>query len=180
MDEHREVPLEWLPRGWWVAMLLSAVCGLMLVLSRPQSPVWMDGLSTRVRPGTWWVLLGIYLLAVPVSHLAVALPLRGTYRLFELSSSPGVKNLWPPAILGACEAVIYPTVLLLGRGDFIAVWLGLKVAGQWAKWGTGAKSSGTAPHEGRRRYYQFLIGSALGVIFGSVTYGAMKLLIVVR
>ena len=170
-------PLEWLPWQWWGILTLMAAGGTLLICVDPSPPTWAAQVSARVKPDAWWRLIGIYLLAVPFSHLAVALPLRGTHRLFKLRSTPGPENLWPPALLGACEAVLYPTALLLGHAEFLAIWLGLKVAGQWSRWGIGDKGDNDA-HEGRRRYLQFLIGSALALMCGVATYAAMKVLVV--
>ncbi len=52
-----------------------------------------------------------------------------------LEGSVQRRNLWPPALLGVCEAVLYPTAFIVGHTDFIGLWLLLKVAGQWPRWG---------------------------------------------
>jgi hypothetical protein len=82
----------------------------------------------------------------------------GIRKLFGLASDEDVKPvyLWPPLLVGSCEAILYPTALLIGKAEFIGVWLALKVAGHWSLW--------TGDYKGRNRFNMFLIGNALSII----------------
>jgi hypothetical protein len=65
------------------------------------------------------------------------------------------------------ERTLYVASLQLGMPEFVGVWMALKVAGQWKRWGEDGESS---PHkiEGRSYYNIFLIGSGLSVAFAVV------------
>lgn len=41
---------------------------------------------------------------------------------------------WHPSVIGYIERTLYTTAWNLGKPEFIAVWLALKVAGQWKTW----------------------------------------------
>jgi hypothetical protein len=97
--------------------------------------------------------------------------------LFQLEGSNVRHRLWPPALIGILEAAMYPSALLIGKSEFIGIWLALKVAGQWGWW-TVEDEDEERVHQGRRRYYQSLIGNGLSVICGAATYLAMLLLAV--
>jgi hypothetical protein len=71
---------------------------------------------------------------------------------------------------------MYPLAVMTDRSDFIGLWLLLKVAGQWPRWGfpTGNTPSVEDLDEGRRRYARFLIGNALTVMASFTTYVAVR------
>jgi hypothetical protein len=77
-----------------------------------------------------------------------------------------IETYFPPAFVGFAEAILYPTALLSGQPEFIAVWLALKVAGQWNEWQRG--------YQGRARFNRFLVGNALSIMVSGLTYGAIK------
>jgi len=52
----------------------------------------------------------------------------------------------------------------MGKPEFIGVWLVLKVAGQWKRWGGEAKVAGK-DLEGRVFYNIFLIGNGLSLAY---------------
>lgn len=64
----------------------------------------------------------------------------------------------PPGVLslptGIVERFLYTTVFIINQPAFVAVWLALKVASQWKRWGG----------EDRGTYSVFLIGNALSLI----------------
>ncbi|MBI2862113.1 MAG: hypothetical protein HYX89_04765, partial [Chloroflexi bacterium] len=66
---------------------------------------------------------------------------------------------WHAGLIGLLERFMYTSAVLVGRPEFIAVWLALKVAGQWAAW--------RDPWLGRPIYNLVLIGNALSIIFGA-------------
>jgi len=70
-------------------------------------------------------------------------------------------------IVGSVERTLYFFAILLGFGEFVAVWLALKVAGKWARWEKDEKKDGKY---GRVFYNIFLVGSgiSLGFAFSGV------------
>jgi hypothetical protein len=171
-----------LPKWWYLALSVILFGGVVLFFKNPQVPFWVTKVTDRVRPDGWSMLFAIYLLSMVFSHFVVFSSLLVTKHLFVLASPTfRRRNLWPPALLGLLESVLYPTAFLIGRTDFIGLWLLLKVAGQWPRWTreTSTAEDGDAVDEGRRRYYQFLIGNALSVGLAAVSYAVMKMLVLV-
>jgi ABC-type dipeptide/oligopeptide/nickel transport system permease subunit len=74
-----------------------------------------------------------------------------------LVDNPVTINEKNAASLGGVERVIYVMAWFLGHPEFIAVWLGAKVVGNWSHY----KSSRS---EGRGDYSEFLIGTGLSLI----------------
>lgn len=66
------------------------------------------------------------------------------------------KDRWIIALLGILERLTYTTAILISFPQWIAVWLGAKVAVNWKKWQEGE----------RNRYNIFLIGNLVSIIFG--------------
>jgi len=82
-------------------------------------------------------------------------------------------NFWSPIIVGYAELIMYPVAFVFERPDFIAAWLVLKVAGQWAGWkGTG---QGIELSLSRWRYNRFIFGNALNIMAAAITYAFMKM-----
>lgn len=84
------------------------------------------------------------------------------------------RNAWLPILVGFFESILYPTAWLVGRLEFIGFWIALKTAGQWKAWQQGVQDD---PHEGRRRFLVFLIASALSLLFASLGFWFMKVLV---
>jgi hypothetical protein len=158
-----------LTRGWYLFLAIVLVVGvLLLIVSGPFCPSWMP---PQVRSDGWGRLFGIIMISGVLSHVLIAYVLRRLDDWFELvDRNPPPKNLLPPASLGLCESVLYPSAWILGHAEFIGVWLALKVVGDWPRWGTHGEDP-DALDEGRRRYTRFLIGNALMLMAGAVTYG---------
>lgn len=74
-----------------------------------------------------------------------------------LVDNPVTINEKNAASLGGVERVIYMMAWFLGHPEFIAVWLGAKVVGNWSHY----KSLRS---EGRGDYSEFLIGTGLSLI----------------
>jgi hypothetical protein len=166
-----------LPIGWYVFLLLVLLTGLGLVCIHLPIPRAVSSLSKSVRSDAWWRLLGILFIAIAVSHLVVYSCLCLMRNLFRLQGTLDRRNLWPPAVVGVLESVMYPAALLLNAKEFIGFWVLVKVAGQWPRWGLRPGDSGQdseALDEGRRRYFHFLIGNALQILLGLATYGILR------
>jgi hypothetical protein len=119
-------------------------------------------------------LVGIYFVSIVITHLVSFYTSRGIGVLLELEGPDTLPDIWSPALVGLAESVLYPTVLIAGKPDFIGVWLAVKVAGQWIRWGSDEKDRIKA-NEGRRRFNRFLVGNALSILAASATYGVIKI-----
>lgn len=170
-----------LPRWWYLILLLLAATGICLIWLNPQLPHEFGRLSKRVRPDAWSTLGGILLLSIVFTHLLIFGASRLLRLLLRLQGDDSQADMWAPALVGICESVMYPMAFFFGRPEFIGVWLAVKVAGQWVRWkgevGESPKSGKSdieKLNEGRRRFNGFLVGSSLSIISGTATWGVLK------
>jgi len=174
---------ECLPLWWYLFLACVLAVGIAFLACHCTLPPLVARLSSRVKPDGWCSLLGIMLLSIVLSHIVVSLSLRFTWRLFDLEGPIRRINLWPPALVGLLESVLYPVALLTKHTDFIGLWMLLKVAGQWPRWGLEAKGQNEERvkklDEGRRRYSNFLIGNALNLLVALVAYGFLKMFVLI-
>jgi len=76
---------------------------------------------------------------------------------------------------------MYPTAILANHPETIMAWMVLKYAPQWGRWNVDPKNDRHSAeaderiHEGRRRYYQSLFGTALMFLLSGATYLILKL-----
>lgn len=68
-------------------------------------------------------------------------------------------------MVGVVERTLYTVSWLLGKPEFVAVWLALKVAGQWSRWGSDAPNGGRKV-AGRAIFNVFLLGNAFSIAYG--------------
>jgi hypothetical protein len=74
-----------------------------------------------------------------------------------------------PRLVGLVERALYVASWQYHVPEFIGIWMALKAAGQWKRWGEGIPdSSGEKKSEGRSFYNIFLIGSGLSVAYATV------------
>lgn len=166
-----------LPFGWHLILSAMLLLGLFLaIMPIPAFPA-LGRLSSRIPADALYRVIGVILVAAAMTHWVVFNLLRGVRSLFSLveGTDTARENLWPPALLGLCEATMYPLALVTGHSDFIGLWLLLKVAGQWPRWGLREKDCEQKLDRGRRRFYHFLIGNALMIMSSLVTYGILKM-----
>ena len=71
---------------------------------------------------------------------------------------------WLPRMVGCVERGLYVASFQVGNPEFIAVWLTLKVAGQWNRWAEDKEYGGTFV-AGRAFYNTFMIGSGLSIAY---------------
>jgi hypothetical protein len=114
-----------------------------------------------------------YLLGFSYSILVGGLLTKWVLRRFYMGYESGrtVEN-WRTAVVGFAERALYTTSWLLATPQFIAIWLALKVAGQWDRW----KSDWAARERqaelkagrdtARAMYAGYLLGNALSISFG--------------
>jgi hypothetical protein len=167
-----------LPIVWHILLAAMLVAGAVLASVELPAPEALDRVTDRIQGEIWWRIIGVLMAAIAVMHWVVFGVLRALRSLFDL---PGATDnarvsLWPPALLGALEAVMYPLALLASHADFIGLWLLLKVAGQWPGWGLRENGCQAELDRGRRRYYHFLIGNGLMVLAGVVTFAVLKMI----
>jgi len=80
------------------------------------------------------------------------------YPLYEAVEAPKPYGThWSTRVCGWVERALYTASWVLGRPEFIAVWLALKVAGTWQRWG-----------KQREIYNVFLVGNGLCILYGVV------------
>lgn len=115
-----------------------------------------------------WVAYAVgYLYSVLVGHLFIKRAVDQLWR--SIGWDGDVTNnesdtrpyAWIPPITGFLERILYTSSLQLGKGEFVGVWLAIKVASQWKKWNE---------DEHRCLFQIFLIGSGLGILYASAGY----------
>lgn len=78
---------------------------------------------------------------------------------------------WRSGVVGVAERALYTTSWLLAVPQFIAIWLALKVAGQWDRWKSDWASKArqvdqkAARDTARAMYAGYLLGNALSIAF---------------
>lgn len=71
---------------------------------------------------------------------------------------------WQAGITGVIERTLYTASMQIGQHGFIAVWLALKVASGWKRWGEGEDEK---PQSGRAIYHIFLAGTGLSIAYAA-------------
>jgi hypothetical protein len=174
------VPLKPFLPWWWYACLTALVLagGLLLWLNLLLPPE-LRVVSGHSLPRAWSRFVGAALLGVVVHHLVVFWSARIVGRLLRIDADFTPTDMLSPALLGLCEAVFYPGAFFLHKPEFIGVWLAIKVAGQWVRWGGAPDAASTmeALHKGRRLFNRFLIGNAVSVIAGIALWVALAALL---
>lgn len=119
---------------------------------------------------TWFSYILGYFFAIIIGHWCISWVVNTLW-----SASGWLKNkevqpfAYTPSLVGLVERALYVASLQFGRSEFIAVWLAMKVAGQWKKWEEGANvESGTIP--GRAFYNFFLIGTGFSIAYAFVGF----------
>ncbi len=113
----------------------------------------------------WWSYIIGYFFAIVIAHFPISLVVDRMWECvgWTKDDKESIRpQSWQPRILGCVERTLYAASFQLGKSEFIAVWLALKVAGQWKRWGEDQKYGGRII-AGRAVYNIFLIGSALSI-----------------
>jgi len=162
--KQKSEPPKYLGYKWWLSIIGITAIGFIILYSSPAFPNWITRTAPYINHNKWHILISIYIFAVVGSHIIIHFVTLGFRNLYKLEGTTRV-NLYTPAFIGFCEAILYPTSFILKKPEFIGIWLAVKVAGNWNLWGKG--------DEGRRRFNMFLVGNALSIMIGFITYGAI-------
>ena len=86
------------------------------------------------------------------------------------SQNPQIRpDPWQPEALALVESVLYVAFFQGGLGLMIGVWLGLKVAGHWKRWGESGDEKIQKP-AGPSVFNIFLIGNGIAVLYSFVGF----------
>lgn len=75
-------------------------------------------------------------------------------------------NEWQTSTIGIIERSLYLTAILIGKPEFIAVWLTLKTVSQSKRW--------SENHSGRAIYNNFLVGNSLSIMYAFAGAGIIQ------
>jgi hypothetical protein len=110
------------------------------------------------------VTLGVaYLYSLFIAQLTIRPLFKTGYRQLGGQAETS-QSRWQPAAVGYLERALYTSAWVVGRPELAAVWLALKVAGQWGRWQVD-RTLGTVQIQGRSVYNLFLLGSGLSLAF---------------
>lgn len=152
--------------AWWLFHLLCLILAIIFLVSSITFPEWLTRPFTIIPRSKFHLLVGIFLLSIPLSHILNHSFAYKLSVLFRLNPWATRENIYPPALIGIFEAVMYPILFLSNKPEFVGAWLALKVAGGWKGWQDNAES--------RRRFFKFLIGNLITIILASLTYLAIQ------
>lgn len=79
------------------------------------------------------------------------------------------KVSWLPRTVGIFERIIFTTSFIIGKYEYVAIWLGLKVVGSW-KDNSNENKKKTKSNLWRIRENIFLIGTALSLILSYLAF----------
>ncbi len=113
----------------------------------------------------WWHYVIGYAFSLIAGSLLIGIVINRAWDEFPISRPYS----WHPAAIGLLERSLFTSAYLLDQGEFIAVWLAIKAAGQWNRWAEDVKdSNGKVLVPGRSIYNVFILGAGLSVIYGVV------------
>lgn len=112
----------------------------------------------------WWAYVMGYGFSILGGHVFIKRVVRQMHRGLGTQGRP---HKWHGAAVGFLERAMYTASWHVGAPEFIAVWLGLKVAGRWEVWRSGLEGEESRV-PGRSIYNVFLIGSGLSILYASV------------
>lgn len=117
-----------------------------------------------------------YGFAVVAGHVCIAVVMDGLWRGEAGGDSKTRPTAYQSRLVGFVERALFVATLQIGRGEFIGVWLVLKIAGQWKRWAEGEKV-GDEVIDGRSSFNLFLIGSGLSIAYAFVGAQLIKFML---
>ncbi len=128
---------------------------------------WLTNAAKELGP----YLIG-YAIAIVLGHILVKptvdamwVAVYGKETLKRLKS----KNRWLTGVLGCVERTLYVACISAGHAGFIAVWLGLKLVGNWRFLGqSNPKDTADPSVPGTVDLNLLLVGSALSLAYGAL------------
>ena len=118
-------------------------------------------------------LVGIvfgYLFAIIIGHLAVSRVYKAIWENTGwIEKKENQRFVYAPALVGLVERALYVAAAQLNSPEFIAVWLAIKVAGQWKTWEEGADTE-DGPIRGQVFFNFFLVGTGFSIAYALVGF----------
>lgn len=113
-------------------------------------------------------ILIAFVLAVVIGDLGIR-PIRNRmYEGFQDFAEQDTLHRWRPQVVGYIERFLYAASIALGFAEFVAIWLALKVAGQWDRWKLDMGEDATRDtNRARATYTVYLVGNGLSIIYGA-------------
>jgi hypothetical protein len=71
--------------------------------------------------------------------------------------------------IGCVERILYVIAFLSGYPEFVAVWLGFKVASTWSRWSGDQSKDNTDPSNARTLFNIFVFGNGLSLLVSLLT-----------
>ncbi len=118
----------------------------------------------------WWSILIGYTFSILAGHLFTHLVVVEAWKRLvggdnDVSALRG--DSWFTEALSVLERTLYTASWQLGKPEFVAVWLALKVGGQWKRWSED-QPLGERKILGRAIYTIFLLGNGLSLLYAIV------------
>jgi hypothetical protein len=177
------------PREYYLIYLSSLLFGIVVFICPNNWFTWLS--ATTYLKINWRLFVGEFLIYFTLSQFIIQLLIIYTDKLINIEDIvyiiPGEQ--WGPILVGNIEAILYPFSIIIGKPEFIGVWLALKVAGNWIGWGTETIGNTKekrktnenedfipdSARKGRKIFNKFLFGCGLRIIFAYLIIGIMRI-----
>jgi hypothetical protein len=114
-------------------------------------------------PGiAWYVYATAYAYSLFVGQL-VGLVTNHLYKIADPQEKGLYPHTWQAPVIGIVERALYLSSLLAGHGEFVGLWVALKIGVQYKRW--------TELDLGRTLFMNNLIGNALSVLYAGTGFG---------
>ena len=116
------------------------------------------------------IILG-YFYAIIGGHIFISWIVNKLWDEVQWRNKPDLRPVaYVPKLVGMIERMLYVAAFQFNSPEFVAVWLALKVAGQWNRWEDDVHLEDGRIISGRFFFGIFLIGSALSIFYGFSGY----------
>ena len=110
----------------------------------------------------WYVYAIAYAYSLFAGQL-VGLVTNCMYKIADPQEKGLYPHTWQAPIIGIVERSLYLSSLLAGHGEFVGLWVALKIGVQYKRW--------TERDLGRTLFMNNLIGNALSVLYAGAGFG---------
>lgn len=110
-----------------------------------------------------------FLYVLFIGHIGVYYVVKKMWSILQIETNESKlkSRLWQGVVTGAIDRALFVIALLMGKPDFIALWLGLKTVSQYKRW--------SEDETGRATFNIFLAGNGLSLLYVVATYGLVIL-----